>query len=165
AAPLDLGSPAAASTAPAETLQLVDPDADALRELPLFAELEHEELRALFQLCGRVVVPAGRDVLRRGEPGRGLFVVREGEVQVLGPAGAVLATLGPGQHFGEMSLLDDAPVSADVRAKTAAVLLGIPREEFLRFLYLHERVARKVYRLFAITLARRLSETSARVAG
>lgn len=165
AAPLDLGSPAAASTAPAETLQLVDPDADALRELPLFAELEHEELRALFQLCGRVVAPAGRDVLRRGEPGRGLFVVREGEVQVLGPAGAVLATLGPGQHFGEMSLLDDAPVSADVRAKTAAVLLGIPREEFLRFLYLHERVARKVYRLFAITLARRLSETSARVAG
>ncbi|MBN1769722.1 MAG: cyclic nucleotide-binding domain-containing protein [Deltaproteobacteria bacterium] len=163
--PLDLGSPAAPATTPAGTLQLVDPDAEALRELPLFAELEHEELRELFQLCGRVTVPAGRTVLTRGEPGRGLFVVREGAVEVLGPAGAVLATLGPGQHFGEMSLLDEAPVSADVRARTAVVLLGIPREEFLRFLYLHERVARKVYRLFAIALARRLSETSARVAG
>jgi tetratricopeptide (TPR) repeat protein len=165
APPLDLGAPETGAAPAAETLQLVDPDVDALKELPLFAELEHEELRELFQLCGRVAAPAGRVVLRRGEPGRGLFVVREGEVEVLGPAGAVLATLGPGQHFGEMSLLDDAPVSADVRAKGDVALLGIPREEFRRFLYLHERVARKVYRLFAVALARRLSDTSARVAG
>ena len=72
----------------------------------------------------------------------------------------VTPTLKPGDFFGEMSLLGDTPVSADVRAKTDVALIGIPREEFARFLYLHERVAGKVYRHFAVTLALRLSETN-----
>jgi CRP/FNR family cyclic AMP-dependent transcriptional regulator len=147
-------------------LQLVDPDLDSLRALPLFEELERDELLELFKLSGRVTRPAGQPILRAGEPGRGLFVIREGEVEVTRGSGAklkVLATLAAGEHFGEMSLFDGAPVSADVRAKTDIVLLGLPREEFVRFLYLRDRVALKVYRHFAVTLARRLAETNVKL--
>ena len=159
-APLELG--AGADAAPSDrSLQFVDPDLEPLRDLPLFRELEHEELAELFRLSGRVTARSGQPLLQAGRPGRGLFVVREGEVEVL-QAGTdrVLAVLHAGEHFGEMSLLGDTPVSADVRAKTDVVLIGIPREEFARFLYLHERVAGKVYRHFAVTLALRLSETN-----
>ncbi|MBI5486377.1 MAG: cyclic nucleotide-binding domain-containing protein [Deltaproteobacteria bacterium] len=161
-APLDLGTEAGASS-PDEKLQYVDPDLESLRDLPLFRELEHEELAELFRLGGRITLAAGKPILRTGEPGRGLFVVREGEVEVVqAGSGRVLAVLHAGEHFGEMSLLDNAPVSADVRAKTAVVLIGIPREEFARFLYLNERVAGKVYRHFAVTLAKRLSDANAK---
>jgi len=158
--PIDLDLDTGAGTAQ-ESLQLVDPEVEALKELPLLAELEREELRDLAKLAGRVARAAGQSILREGEPARGLFVIRSGQVEVTrgaGPAEKAIATLGPGEYFGEMSLLEDAPVSANVRAKTDAVLSGIPKEDFVRFLYLHERVALKVFRHFAVTLARRLRE-------
>jgi CRP-like cAMP-binding protein/TolA-binding protein len=201
--PLDLGADVA-EAAPAETVQVIDPDIEALREVPLLADLERTELVEVFRLAGRLTFPAGRIVLREGEAGRGLFVVRSGEVEVLkglpertagggrrpasrgqgtgnkeqgtgnkeqGTAGReegaatgerLLARLGPGEHFGEMSIVDDAPVSATVRTSRDAVLLGIPKEDFLRFLYLHERAALKIYRFFARTLVRRLAEANLR---
>jgi len=164
--PLDLGVCTTDEEA-CGTLQLVDPDLDSLRDLPLFKDLERDELTELFRLCGRVSLAAGKTILKSGQPGRGLFVILSGEVEVVRPGKGpdkLLSVLKAGEYFGEMSLLDDAPVSANVRARGSTVLLGIPKEEFGRFLYLHESVARKVFRHFAVTLARRLSEANVRIA-
>jgi tetratricopeptide (TPR) repeat protein len=155
--PLDLhGTQAAAE----DEVQVIDQDLEKLRDLPLLAELGHDEIRELGKLSGRLRFEAGHLVLREGSAGRGLFIVVEGEVEVV-VGTTVVARLGPGEHFGEMSLLDDVAVSATVRTTAPSVLLGVPREDLLRFLYLDERAASKVYRHFARTLARRLAETNA----
>lgn len=74
--------------------------------------------------------PAGHVVFSEGDPGSALFVVLEGEVE-LRINGAVVETLGPGEPFGEMALIDHAPRVATAVAKTPCKLLAIPEKRFL----------------------------------
>ncbi|MDP3219488.1 MAG: cyclic nucleotide-binding domain-containing protein, partial [Deltaproteobacteria bacterium] len=80
-------------------------------------------------------VAAGQVLLREGEPGSGLHVVLHGAVTVTRatPTGpAQLADLGPGDVFGEISLLEAVPVTATVTATTGAMVLVLPSAVFLR---------------------------------
>ena len=111
---------------------------ELLVRCPLFAELpagEAEKLAAFLRLRR---YRAGEPVFREGDPGTAFYVIQTGEVKILlgGSEGkeVVLALLGPGEFFGEMSLLDGEPRSADAVATTAAELHVLPREDFLRFL-------------------------------
>jgi len=77
----------------------------------------------------------GEPIVRQGEPGEHMFVVQEGQVEVLrdAPGGQIrLATLGPGDVFGEMALFEKEVRSATVRAKGAARVLTVDRKTFLR---------------------------------
>ncbi len=77
---------------------------------------------------------AGEVILRAGEPGSRFYIITEGEVEVVRPAGAgreePLARLGPGKYFGEIALLQHSRRTATVRATTETRLLSIARQDF-----------------------------------
>lgn len=80
-----------------------------------------------------VMYEPGQDIVREGDVGQSLFIIRSGEVEVLkhaanGSAPQLLATLGPGDHFGEVAVFQRIRRTATVRAKTRVELLHVRRE-------------------------------------
>ncbi|MCB0161108.1 MAG: cyclic nucleotide-binding domain-containing protein [Caldilineaceae bacterium] len=72
----------------------------------------------------------GDVIFRKGDRGNYMYVVMEGEVDIV-LDGAHIRTLEPGAIFGEMSLIDDSPRSADAVARTACVLAPVDERRFL----------------------------------
>ena len=103
---------------------------DLLQALPLFAPLPPPTLEHLATNLERVPVAAGAEITRQGEPGERFYIVAEGEVEV-SVDGRLAATLGPGEHFGEIALLRDVPRTATVTARSDATLLELDRDEFV----------------------------------
>ena len=106
---------------------------DGLRKIPLFADLPEEDLEQLYQMAKTVSVPAEQLVLREGDPGNSLYVVLDGELEVTkrqGSQDVLLALYEPGQFFGEMALLEQAPRSASVRTLRESTLLVISQAAF-----------------------------------
>jgi predicted acylesterase/phospholipase RssA/CRP-like cAMP-binding protein len=103
-----------------------------LRQIPLFAELSDEHLRALSDQMNEVHVSAGDWVMREGEPGESMFVVRGGQVEVLreGPPDTMIRVLRRGDVIGELALLRQSTRSASVRARRNAELLELGRAAF-----------------------------------
>ncbi len=106
---------------------------DELRKIPLFADLPEEDLERLYRMAETVSFPAGQLVLREGDQGDSLFVVLDGELEVTkrqGSQDVLLALYKPGQFFGEMALLEQAPRSASVRTLQESRLLVISQAAF-----------------------------------
>ena len=78
----------------------------------------------------RVEVGAGEMLVRAGGPADKFFIVVDGEVEMLQGEDQIVATLGPGQFFGEMAIMLDRPRTASVRATTPTTLLSLERDEF-----------------------------------
>jgi cAMP-dependent protein kinase regulator len=98
---------------------------------PLFAGIPRPELAALLPLLHSRHAEAGEAIVVEGEPGDSLFLVVEGSLGVATRDDrgdpVALENLGPGDFFGEVSLLTGKPRTATVRAKTPAVLLELDR--------------------------------------
>ncbi|MBM3477532.1 MAG: cyclic nucleotide-binding domain-containing protein, partial [Armatimonadetes bacterium] len=110
------------------------PEASAARaEPPGGAERLREAVKAV---AAPIAVEAGQTVVHQGDAGVALYVVGSGALDVVVDAGAdvrlPVARLGPGTHFGEMSLLTGTPVSADVVACEPTVLYAAGEDEFRR---------------------------------
>ena len=106
---------------------------DRLRAVPLFAHLDDERLDRLSAATSEFDAPAGQALIERGRPGSGIFVLEEGRAVVEAPEGR--RELGPGDVFGERSLLgDDVDRTARVRAETDVRCLAIARPEIERLL-------------------------------
>lgn len=106
---------------------------DELRKIPLFADLSEEDLERLYRMAETVSIPAGQLVLREGDSGDSLFVVLDGELEVTkrqGSQDVLLALYKPGQFFGEMALLEQAPRSASVRTLQESRLLVVSQVAF-----------------------------------
>jgi signal transduction histidine kinase len=104
-----------------------------LRQVPLLADLSEEDLEQLYGMATTVSIPAGELVLREGDPGDSLFVVLDGQLEVTkrqGRQDVLLAVYKPGQFFGEMALLEQAPRSASVRTLRESRLLVISQAAF-----------------------------------
>jgi hypothetical protein len=102
----------------------------SLESIPLFSGVPKDELVSLLTAVEPVRVAAGEDAVREFEPGDSLFLVASGTLAVttLGDAGPVeIGRLGPGDFFGEVSLLTEKPRTATVTAVTEAELLRLPR--------------------------------------
>ena len=99
----------------------------------LFRPLERNERRELASRFRARDALGGEVVLAQGTPGDGLYVVLAGEVEVLRDGG-LASTLGPGDVFGEMSLLGAGPTSATVRVARRTSLLRLPAAEFAEVL-------------------------------
>ncbi|MBX3247797.1 MAG: cyclic nucleotide-binding domain-containing protein [Myxococcales bacterium] len=108
---------------------------NVLATSPLFRPLEREQRVDLLRRFSAHDVAAGTHVIREGEPGRGLFLLLAGEVDVWkrdGDEKVMLATLKPGDVFGEISLLNDEPTTATVTAGVASTVLFLDRALFRR---------------------------------
>jgi CRP-like cAMP-binding protein len=72
---------------------------------------------------------AGQFVFQAGDPGETMYIITEGEVEIL-DGSAILETAGPGSIVGELALIDDEPRSATVVAKTDCRLVAVDRRRF-----------------------------------
>jgi CRP-like cAMP-binding protein/Zn-dependent protease len=106
-----------------------------------FANLEPETLRWLALRLQRVSYGSREDIVRQGEEGDALYIIRSGRVEALGtrPDGSThqLVTLGPGQPFGEQALLAREPRSATVRTLEPVEVLRLSRDDFQSVLREH----------------------------
>ncbi|MDQ4007054.1 MAG: cyclic nucleotide-binding domain-containing protein, partial [Actinomycetota bacterium] len=119
---------------------------DVLRQAPLFSALDDEAASALRASMTQTRIRRGEVLFREGDSGDRLFVVSDGKVK-LGRTSSdgrenLLAILGPGQMFGELSLFDPGPRSATVTAVTDVTMLVLSHDEMVRWLSGRPEVAR-----------------------
>ena len=122
-----------------------------LEEVPMFADCTRRQLREVAAISRVVELPAGTVLTRTGEPGEEFFVLVAGSATVeLSPRKR--RRLGPGDFFGEMSLLDGGPRSVTVRAATALRVLVIDRKNFQALL----REVPELTQRLLVTLSKRI---------
>jgi CRP/FNR family cyclic AMP-dependent transcriptional regulator len=111
----------------------------------LFVGLNDSELDSLLAVSKPISVKARSTVCRKGEPGDALYIVISGKLKVAAMSEdgreAILAILEDGETFGEMSLLDEHPRSANVVAVQDSELLVIQRQDFSSYLVSHPKAA------------------------
>jgi CRP/FNR family cyclic AMP-dependent transcriptional regulator len=113
---------------------------DALRRVPLLAQLSERELRSLAREMRERVFPAGSEVIAEGTHGVGFFVIVDGTASV-SVHGHERAKLGPGDHFGEIALIDERSRSASIRADTDLSCYGMTAWDFRPFVQSHPEIA------------------------
>jgi CRP-like cAMP-binding protein len=104
--------------------------ADVLATFPLFAGTPRRQLRALVRGATFAEYGPGDVVVQHGDRGDSLFVILGGRAKVVGKKAA--RTLGTGDYFGELGVLDDAPRSASIVASSELHVIRLPRAAFLR---------------------------------
>lgn len=118
-----------------------------------FAGVLGEELQTLEGAGQSRLFAAGQTIFSAGDPGDGFYVVEAGRVEISAVVGnnepRVLATIGPGDFFGEMAVLDDAPRSATARAETDTRTFFLSREQLLSLLDRRPRIALNLIREFS----------------
>jgi CRP/FNR family cyclic AMP-dependent transcriptional regulator len=124
---------------------------------PLFAGLDEAGLGAVSAAVVEVTFPAERVIAREGEIGTGLFIVGEGRVRVVRD-GSPIASLGPGEFFGELSVLDGGPRNATVVAQEPTTCLALATWDAERVLREQPGVALAVLRVLAGRLRQATSD-------
>lgn len=108
-------------------------EASRLEGIPLFSGLEPAHLADLAQQLYVERYPAGEVIVRKGDVGDRLYIIRRGEAEVIASeqAGAgAFAVLREGDYFGEMALLYDVPRTATIRARTPVQLYALSKDDF-----------------------------------
>ena len=96
--------------------------------------LEFQQKHKLFLI---ETYPAGSTVFRQGDPADSAFFIRSGEVEVIDEdSGSILRSLGPGEYFGEIALIADAPRSATIRTVSQVELAVLGKRNFLNMMRL-----------------------------
>ena len=120
-----------------------DTKADALGRCPFFADLSRSELRELAKVTEDMEVEEGKSLTREGAAGSEFFVIVDGEVAVT-KDGSEIRTMGEGDFFGEISLLEDRPRTATVTAKTPLRFFVLTRQNFRALLAKQPELEEKV---------------------
>jgi CRP-like cAMP-binding protein len=108
-----------------------------IRQVPMLAELDAEDLEELAGIVEERRIDAGKDVFKEGDAGDAVYLIVKGTVRVIVGGGdrgpeRMINELGPGQCIGEMAVLDASPRSATVRAVDRTRALRVPGEGFKR---------------------------------
>jgi CRP-like cAMP-binding protein len=126
---------------------------DELKALPLFARVSAAGLERIAACAGELRREPGQVLALPGDPGSGMFVILEGKVKV--EARGAVWELGPGDFFGELSLLSpETDRVARVRAATNVSCIGLPREQALAIIESEPSLALAMLK----ELARRLAD-------
>lgn len=104
-----------------------------LHQVPMLRSCSQEEIDHIADLGVTITVPRGHDIIREGEAGNQFFVITSGSVEVV-RGGKPVATLGPGDYFGELALFDPAPRNATVVATSDTTLVSVSRNPFRELL-------------------------------
>jgi len=137
---------------------------EALAAVPLFSRLTRKDLGRI----GRTVVErkykTGETIVKEGEQAVAFFMIAKGKVEVISGAGTkksvLVATMGRGEFFGEMALLDGVPRNATVKAVTDAECLVLSRWDFVAELRTNPHIAVAMLPI----LSKRLREATDRLA-
>ncbi len=125
-----------------------DEPVEGLGRSPLFAALEPAAQQELRAQMAEVHLPRGQSLFDEGDPGDRLYVVTEGKVKLGRTAGDgrenLLAVMGPGEMFGELSLFDPGPRTATATAVTDTPLIGLGNADLQPWLAQHPEVANKL---------------------
>ncbi len=130
---------------------------DHLAQVPLFSTCSRKDLQKLGKASDEIAVKAGKVLVEEGRPGHEFFLIEDGTAEVRRKNRKV-ATLGRGQFFGELSLLDRGPRSATVVAESDMTLVVLGQREFLGVI---DEVPAMAHKLLA-ALAGRLREADSR---
>jgi len=118
---------------------------EMLRRVGLLSACNDKELRQIGRLTTEVQASEGQQLCREGEAGREFYLIADGRAKV-SRGKRKLAELGPGQFFGEMSLLDAGPRTATVTALTSMTMYVLDAREFSSMLEASPAIARKIMR-------------------
>jgi CRP/FNR family cyclic AMP-dependent transcriptional regulator len=131
-----------------------------LRNVSLFADLSDNDLSTLAECLGRRTFAKGMIIFHKGGQGRTLYIIESGAVRIfsLSESGQEIThnVYGPGDVFGEFSLLDSLPRSAGAVAKEKAVTLTLLQDDFYRQIERHPQMARSIIQV----LTKRLRYTT-----
>lgn len=133
------------------------PKALDLKSIWLFSACTNSELRRIRSSLDEVQVPKGKVMVEEGRIGLEFFLIVEGRA-VVTRRGRKVATLGPGDHFGELALLDRHPRSASVTSETDMDLLVLSQRQFNSLLESVPTISRKLL----AAMASRLREADAK---
>jgi CRP/FNR family cyclic AMP-dependent transcriptional regulator len=139
-------------------MKLLHSDGDAVIEMlqktPLWSGLTKQDLKLVAKLSKERKFETGHAIVSKGEAGVGFYLILEGSVEVRSD-GRTLSKLGPGQFFGEMSILDNQPRSADVVTVEPSRVLFLSAWSFKTMISDNPRIALKMLQEFV----RRLRNT------
>jgi len=127
--------------------------AETIGSIPLFSGLDKKDRERIAGAGREVTFEKGKTILREGEPGLALLLILEGKVEVR-KKGKLLSTLGNGGFFGEMTVIDDKPRSADVVAVAPTTCFGLTSWAFAGLVRTYPEIALAVMK----ELVRRLRE-------
>jgi CRP-like cAMP-binding protein len=128
---------------------------EGMRSVPLFSGLKEKELKSILESGKRQTYPEGHVIEGEGENGVAFCLILDGKVEVR-RKGKVLAKLGSGDFFGEMSLLDRMPRSSDVVAASPTICLVLSSMSFIALVKTNNDLALNLLK----TLVHRLRESN-----
>jgi CRP/FNR family cyclic AMP-dependent transcriptional regulator len=111
-----------------------------IKNAPLFAQLPKKDITRLCAALTERNITAGTVIIEEGKPGVGFFVIASGSATV-SVKGKAIRSLGVGDHFGEVALIDDGPRMAEVVADTELECYVLPAWQFRAFVKDHPDVA------------------------
>ncbi len=136
---------------------------DLLRRVPLFALMPPSQAQRIASVVTKRRLKRGDPVVAQGERSQALFIILAGRVRVLSTDAqgreVILARLGPGDHLGEMSLIDGEPHSATCRAEVQTDVLVLSRRDFETCLPEPQSIAHAIMR----ALVRRLRDADRKI--
>jgi CRP-like cAMP-binding protein len=136
---------------------MADELVESLKRVPIFAGVRDKELGRLVKAMRDSRFNEGEVITTEGRSGVGFFLIEDGNATV-SLRGQIVRTLGPGDHFGEIALIDEGPRSATVTASTDLRCRGLAAWEFKSFVQEHPEVAWPLLE----TLASRLRDAEER---
>lgn len=135
----------------------------------LFREFTDAELDMVRMVVEETYFRDGEAILTEGEPGKRLYLIGEGKCSVTarieGAGVEEIKLMEAGDFFGEMSLLEAAPVSATVFARGRCRLFWIDRKAFERLIDEDMPVANKILKAITLTFCERVRETASKIEG
>lgn len=123
---------------------MAESNIDFLKRVSLFEDLDRRSLEAIANAAVEQAYTAGQEIVRQGDTGVGVFIIKNGRVEVIQDRPGHqhrLAELKSGDVFGEMALLDEFPRTATCRAIEPTTCLGIQRWHFRGILESHPQIA------------------------
>jgi CRP-like cAMP-binding protein len=123
---------------------------DLLKQVPLFSDLDRKELERVAASMKERTFSAGDTVTAEGSSGVGFFVIESGTAKV-SVGGEERRTLGPGDYFGEVALLNESARTATIRADTDLKCYGLTSWEFRPLVETHGSIAWKLLQAMSKT--------------
>lgn len=132
---------------------MTDDQLRALKAVPLFRGFSDRALKKVLEISKEVSHPDGKNVLEEDASAVGFHMILDGNAQI-SVDGKVVGTFGPGEYFGEMSLIDGKPRSATVTAENGLRTLSIPAWNFDRVMLEHPEMMRAMLEVLCARVRR-----------